>query len=650
MTLCIGEHSFTVVGVMPARLKLFDPAGVQGWENGFSGCDLWRPLPVRSGLRNQRNYRAFLVLGRLKSRISLAQARTEMTNMAHDQALQYPDSNAGWGITVRSWQDTVVRNARRPLVLLWAAVGFVLLIATANLACLCLARASSREKEFAIRMALGAGRFRVARQFLVESVLLSGLGGVVGILLVEWSNRLLISHLPANLPRAEDVSLDSQVLGFTFAVSVLVGLLFGSAPLLGFWRTEANGTLKLQTRGPTQAPNSHRLRRSLVVCQVALVMVLLSGAGLLARSFWLLSQVDPGFRPEHLVALDVSIQGRAYTNSVVTIEAVHKLLNRLSDLPLAGSFAAVDGLPLDAGRANMDIALTSIDGNPPATPDAKLLAGLRLVSPSYFRTMGIPLSRGHFFSDQDNTNGPSVVIINEALARQYFAGVDAIGKRIGSPDFGAEPCNIVGIVKDVRHTRLDADPKPEAFRPLLQECFSSITLVARSPIRREPLFAAMEDVISAANPNWPAHNPREMDRVVAASIAPQRLVLLLVGLFAGLALIVAMVGIYGVLSCVVNERTHEIGIRLAIGAPRNGIFGLILAQGLQPVLVGAVIGVAAALGFTRVLASFLYGVSATDPLTFLAITILLAAAAISACLIPAWRALNVDPIQALRRE
>src|SRR6266446_2097266 len=394
----LGDRSFTVVGVMPASVKLFDPAGVQGWDNGFSKCDLWRALPVDSGLQKARSYRAFLVLGRLKPNVSIAQAQTEMTNIALQQARDYPDSSSGWTITVQSWQNTVVRNVRLPLVLLLGAVGFVLLIAAANLAILCLARAASRQKEFAIRVALGAGRLRIARQFVAESLLLSVLGGAAGLLLARWSISLLIGLIPATVPRTDEISLDGRVLGFTFATSLVVGLLFALAPILTFWRSDVNGSVKPETRGSPGNLGGRRLRTSLVTSQVALVMILLTGAGLLTRSIRRLYEVNPGFQPQHLVALDVSVGGPGYTNEFRGIQFVEQLLARLSDLPAVESAAAVDGLPLDSGRGDMDIALISIDGTPPATPGEKLVAVLRLVSPGYFRTMGISLSRGRSFT------------------------------------------------------------------------------------------------------------------------------------------------------------------------------------------------------------------------------------------------------------
>src|SRR5438093_3281425 len=643
-TIRLGERSFTVVGVMPARVKLFDPSSVQGWDKGFSNCDLWRPLPVKSGLQKQRNYRAFLVLGRLKANISLPQARTEMTSIARQQAQQYPDSNAGWSVTVEPWKRMVVRAAQRPLVLLFGAVGFVLLIATANLANLCLARASSRQKEFAIRIALGAGRLRMAKQFLAESLLLSCLGGAAGLLFAQWSINLLVGLIPTDVPRTEEIGIDGGVLGFTFATSLLVGLLFGLTPLLTFWRSDVNGSLNSQARGSTGSIAGHRLRTSLVISQVALVVVLLTGAGLLTRSFWRLSEVNVGFRPDHLVALDVSMGGPG------RIQFVEQLLARLSDLPGVESSAAVDGLPLDAGRGNMDIALTSIDGSPPSTPDERLVAGLRLISPRYFQTMDISLSRGRFFRDRDNTNAPPVVIINEALARQYFPGRDPVGKRIGSPDFGPQPCEIVGVIKDVNHASLDTAPKPEVFRPLLQGCFSTLTIVARSHLAPTETFATVRAAVSGGDQTSPAYNPRTLNHLVSKSMAPRRFALLLMGLFAGLALVLALVGIYGVLSWVVNERAREIGIRLAIGAQRRHVLGMMLKRGMRWVAVGGLIGTIGACALTRVLRGLLYEVSPTDPFTFVAVTLLIGCVALLACYLPARRAANVDPMVALRYE
>jgi predicted permease len=649
-TIRLGERSFTVVGVMPEKLKLFDPSGVQGWDSGFSRSELWRPLPVNSGLKKQRNFRAFLVLGRLKSDVSLVQAQTEMTTIARQQARQFPESNAGWGITVQPWNSIVIRKAKLPLLLLFGAVGLVLVIATANLANMCLARAAARQREVAVRMALGAGRFRIARQFLAESLLLSCLGGLSGLWLAQWSLHLLVHFIPANVPRTGEITLDGQVLGFTFMASVVVGVLFGLAPILTLWRRDVNIDLKQEARGSTGSAGGRRLRASLVVSQVALVMMLLSGAGLLMRSLWRLSAVDPGFRPKHLVAADVPLNGRGYTNGLVRIQAVQALLNTLSDQQGSDRFAAVDGLPLDSGRVNMDIALTSIEGVLPTTPEEKRIAGLRLVSPDYFRTMGIPVSRGRFFSERDNTNATPVVIINEALARRYFSGIDPLGKRMSSPDFGPEPCEIVGIVGDVRHAALDASPQPEAFRPLFQECFSSITLVARSQAAPDRILETMRNAVAVVDRNWPVYNLRPLERLVTESLAPRRFALLLMELFAGLGLLMALVGIYAVLSCVAGERTREIGIRLALGARRSDVIGMVLKHGMGSVALGGLIGLVGTFGLTKVLSSLLYNVSPIDPLTLAVVSLLLVVMALLACYIPAHRAAKVDPMVALRYE
>lgn len=640
----LGDRDCTVVGVMPANVKLFDPAGVQGWDNGFSKCDLWRPLPVDSGLRNQRSYRAFLVLGRLKPLVTLAQAQNEMRNLARAAAAQFPDSNAGWTITVQPWQQIVVRNARTPLVLLWSAVIVVLIIATANLANLCLARATTRQKEFAVRMALGAGRFRMARQLLAESLLLSSLGGASGLLFARWSIGVARGLIPASIPRADEINLDGTVLAFTAAVALIVGMLFGLAPLLTIWRRDGNSALKAEARGSTGSLSGRRLRAWLVASEVALVVILLTVAGLLARSFQRLQQANPGFHPDHLLAMDVSIGGGR------RIEFVEQLVARISSLPGVESAAAVDGLPLDSNRGNMDIALTSIDGNPPAAPGGKVLAGLRLVSPEYFRTMGVGLARGRFFTVRDRTNSAPVVIINQTLARRYFPGLDPIGRRISSPDFGPEPCEIAGVVNDIRQASLDASAGPEVFRPLLQECFFTVSIVARSRSAPGPIFDAIRREASGLDMTVPASNSRTLDQLIGASLAPRQFALWLTGSLAGIALLLALVGVYGVLSCMVNELALEIGLRLALGAPRAQVLRMVLWRGMRAVAIGGAFGLAGACAFTRLLRSLLYEVSPTDPLTLVLTASVLVVAALAACWLPAQRAASADPMEALRCE
>ena len=646
----LGDRSFTVVGVMPASLRLFEPAGVQGWDNGFSKCDLWRPLPVDSGLRKQRNYRAFLVLGRLRRGVTVAQAQTEMANIARQQAEDYPESNAGWSISIQPWRNTVVRNARLPLLMLFGAVGLVLLIATANLANLCFARAVLRQREFAVRIALGAGRIRLARQCLTESTLLACLGSGTGLLFAHWSIGLLRGLIPMDIPRRDEIRLDGRVICFTVAASIFVSLLFGLAPLITFWRGDMNSSLKAGARGTTGSVAGRRLREWLVTAQVALVIVLMAGAGLLTRSFRNLANVDLGFHSDHLLAFDVSFGGLAYTNQTRRIQFVEKCLARESALPEVESSGAVDGLPLDPGRADMDIALTSIAGTRPATPGEKWTASLRLISPEYLHTMGIRLLEGRAFTLSDNMNATPTVVVNEALTRRYFVGTDPIGKQISSPDFGPQPCEIIGVIEDIRQTSLDAIPRPEVFRPLLQECFSSVTILARTHSVPAQVFAALEREVRKIDANVPAYNLRTLRQVISISLASRKFAFALVGLFAALALLLSLVGIYGVLSCVVNESTSEIGIRLAIGASRWKVLRLILIRGMRAVGVGGIIGLAAACALTRYLQSLLYNLSPTDPFTLGLVSVLVGFVSLLACWLPARRAANLDPVVALRCE
>lgn len=649
-TVTLGDHSFTVVGVMPAALKLFEPSGVQGWERGLSRSDLWRPLPVNSGLRKQRSYRAFLVLGRLKSGVSLIQAATEMKVLAQDQARQFPESNAGWSATVRPWNETIVRESQKPLLLLFGAVGLVLVIATANLANLYLARMTGRRQEIAMRIALGAGRGQVARQFLAESLLLACLGGVCGLLLGHWSLRLLAGLIPADIPRAGEIRLDGWVLAFTFATSLFAGTFFGLAPLPLFWRDVTTGGLKPGDRGTTGGADGHRLRGILVATQVAMAMVLLSGFGLLGRSLWRLSRVDLGFRPERLTAVDVSLSGRDYSERLARVRAVTSLLDTLANRPGGDTFAAVDGLPLDAGRSSMEIALTTIEGTAPPAVDERRIAGLRLVSPGYFQVLGIPLVRGRFFQDRDTTNSTPVTIINEAFARRYFPGMNPLGRRLASPDFGPESCEIVGVVKDIRHAGPDASPTPETFRPLSQDCFSSITLVTRNPGSSSAIVNMVRTAGAAVDRNWPVYNPRMLEQLAGESLAPRRFALLLMGLFAGLALLIAVVGIYGVVSCMVGERTREIGIRLAVGAQRRDVLGMMLKRGMSPVAIGGLVGILSTIGLVVVLRHLFYEIGLIDLPTLAGVVILLAFVSILACWLPARRAACVNPVIALRND
>lgn len=648
-TVRLGDRQFTVVGVMPASLRLFDPAGVQGWNTGFSECDLWRPLPVNSGLKKQRNYRAFLVLGRLKPGVSVQQAQGELTVLAREQAAQFPESNAGWGISVQPWSRVISQSARMPLLLLLGAVVVVLSIMTVNLANLYLARVARREREMAVRMALGAGRLRLIRQLLVESLTIACAGGAAGWIVAGWSLRVLARLIPASIPRVGEIHLNAGVLGVTLATSLVVGVFFGLIPALTFLRSNRANENRLNGRAMTAGRHRHRSRSVLIAAQVALVVVLVSGAGLLIRSFRRLSEVNPGFVPNKLIALDTTINGMGYTNESARIQAVGSLLDRLRARPDLQAIAAVDGLPLDPGRGNMDIALTSIEGTPPTAPDEKRIAGLRLVSAGYFDVMRIPLLRGRDFTERDTANSAPVVILNEAFVRRHFGGVDPIGKRIASPDFGAQPCEVVGIVGNVRHQSLNVAPQPEAFRPLLQECFSSVSIVARTGDGTHAENAIREQ-INTVDEQWPVYRSRRLEDLVNDSMAPRRFALLLLELFAGLALLMAFVGIQGVLACVVGERRREIAIRFAVGAQRRAVIQMVLGHAFRAVAIGMLIGLAGVFAAGNLLRGQLFGIASTDPGTLSGVVLMLAGVSLLACWIPLQRAVAVQPFEALRNE
>ncbi|HWN93948.1 MAG TPA: ABC transporter permease [Methylomirabilota bacterium] len=645
----LNGRSFTVLGVMPDRLKLFEPSRIQGWEAGLAQTDVWRPLVIWPTKLKWRNMREFLVLGRLKSGITVNEAQSQMTAIAHRLEQQFPESNAGWGVNVASWKREITARSRPTLLMLFGGAGLALLIATANLANLLLARAVKRRREFSVRVALGAQTFQITRQLLTESILLSCVGGAAGLLIACWALHLLAGAVPATLPRADEIGLDVLVLGFTAAVSLIVGLAFGLVPLLQLRRANVSEALKQEGRGRGGGFGGARIRNLLVGSEIALVTVLLIGAGLLTRSFWRLSQVHLGFNPKQIVAVDVSLGGRNYTNGQAMVRFVEKLLPRLAELPGAKSVATVNGLPLDLARENMDIAVT-VEGHPPSDPTARLVAGLRQASSEYFTTLGIPLAKGRCFTDRDNESARPVAMVNESFSRQFFPGSDPIGKRISSPDFGQEPCEIVGVIKDVKHGGLDVPTRPEVFRPHLQSCFSHLTVVVLSQLKPSEMVPAVQAAVAAVDRDVAVYNSRTMAEQVAAAGAARKFAMRLMGLLAGLALGLGMVGVYGVLSCVVAERTQEIGIRMALGAQRGNVMMSVIGRGMKSVAFGAAAGLAGTLALTHSLQSLLFEISPADPFTFVFVSLLLGGIAVLACCVPARRAMKVDPMEALRYE
>ena len=549
-------------------------------------------------------------------------------------------------LQVVTLREQLVANARLTLLVLLGAVAFLLLIACANVANLLLARAVTRKKEIAVRVALGASRGRVVRQLLTESVLLSLLGGLVGILLAVWGVGILQNSGVATLPHMQEIRIDGYVLGFTALISLVNGLVFGLAPALQASRHDVGEALKEGSYGSTGGLRRERLRSLLVVSEVALALVLLIGAGLMVKSFLRLQSVDPGFRPEGLLTMQITLSESRY-GPQQQADFLKQLLQRLESLPGVQSVGATDHLPLTDYSLVTSVA---IEGHPPPVFGKDPPASVASVSADYFRAMGIPLKRGRAFTDRDTKEAPGVVLVNEAFARRHFAGEDPIGRRISGGAAEGNWLTIVGVVGDVRQKGLDGEPEAEIYRPFSQGGSPLLSVVVRTAGDPMSLAAAARSQVRALDRDQPVHSMMTMQQRLADSMAPRRSSMLLLGIFAALALLLAAFGIYGVISYSVTQRTHEIGIRMALGAQREDVFRLIVGQGMILVSIGVAMGLAGAFAVTRVLSGLLYEVSVTDPAIFVGIALLLAGVALLASYIPARRAMKVDPLAALRYE
>jgi len=640
-TLTLNDQSYVVVGVMPPDFSF-----------PRTTTEMWTPIAFSPGERGTRNTNYISVIARLKPGVTLEQARSEMEALARQQQEQYPEANAGIGVKLISYKEQVVGDTRPILLLLLGAVGFVLLIACANVANLLLARAAGRRKEMAVRSALGAGRRRVIRQLLTESVLLALVGGGLGLLLALWGINLLVALQPANIPRLAEVRIDRGVLLFASALSLLTGIAFGLAPALQATKLDLNGALKEGGKGTGEGAGRQRLRSILIVSEIALSLVLLIGAGLTIKSFWRLMQVDPGFNPENALTMVVSLPATRYAEPGRQVAFFRQAIERVSNLPGVDAAGVTTDIPLFGGNSTG----FNVEGHPPYAPGQRPLAEYRSVSPGYFRAMGIPLLRGRTFTEQDGVDAPGVVIINETLARRYFPGEDPLGKRLGfsGPTDWRE---IVGVARDTRNYGLDEEVKPEAYMPYTQSApsylagsISGMILVARTASDPQSMSAAIKREVQGLDGNLPVYNIKTMEQYLAESIAQRRFNMLLLTVFAGVAVLLAAVGLYGVMSYMVSQRTREIGLRMALGAQARDILGMAVRQGLVLIIIGIGVGLAGALALTRVMSGLLYGVSTTDPATFAAIVLLLALASLIACYIPARRATRVDPLTALRYE
>jgi putative ABC transport system permease protein len=644
--LSLNGQSYTVVGVLPKSFQFPDP-----FQTSTEEITLFVPIAFSSEEAGSRGGHYLLVYARAKPGVTVKQAQDNMNVIAARLQQQYPGTNTSVGAVVISLHEQIVGNIRPALLILLGAVGFVLLIACANVANLLLARAATRQKETAIRTALGATRGRLIAQLLTESILLAALGGAVGLLLAVIGMKLLVALMPATLSQAKNVDIDAKVLGFTLLVSLLTGVVFGLAPALQASRPDLNESLKEGGKG-TPGVARARVRSLLVISEVALALILLIGAGLLIKSFMRLRNVDAGFNSENLLTMKVVLPRLKYPDHARRTAFFDQLLERIGSLPGVQSAGVITNLPLTFKGNNNGIA---IEGRPEPPPDEVPIVITRVISPEYFRTMKIPLLAGRQFSPQDRRDTTGVVIVSESTARQFWPGEDALGKRIKMGGFNSEApwLSVVGIVRDVRQFELDIDPKPQVYFPYTQVPYAYMAprdLVVRTAVDPLSLAAAVRSEVWAIDKEQPVSNISTMEQILYASVAQQRFNMLLFAIFAVVALVLAAVGIYGVISYSVTQRTHEIGVRMALGASSGDVMRLVVGQGFKLVSVGVAIGLAAAFVLTRFMQSMLFGVGATDPITFAAISAVLVAVAMLASYVPARRATKVDPMIALRYE
>ena len=636
----LSGQSYTVIGVMPETFR---------FGGGDEVTELWTPMAFTAQEAQNHGGHYVAAMGKLKPGITSDQANSEMSTIAGRLTAQFPGTNTGWDVKIIPLLEYSVRTIKPALLVLLVAVAFVLLIACANVANLLLARAAGRQREIATRTALGAGRWRIVRQLLTESMLLSLVGGVVGLLLAKWGTDLLLTLAPSDLPRMSNVSIDDRALAFTVAITFLTALIFGLVPALQASKPNLNETMKDAGRGSTEGGRRKFIRSTLVVLEVASALVLLVGAGLLIKSFWRLQKVDPGFNPDNALTAVVSLPKNKYPEGSQKVLFFQQLIERVSALPGVQAAGAAHVVPMTGD----DYVLSfEIDGRPPLPPGSSQSTNYYSVTADYFKAMGIPLRRGRVFTERDTKDSPPVAVINETMVQKIFPNEDPIGKRITFDDRDKNPrwFEIVGIVGDVKQYGLDQPTTMQTYEPYTQQPPDSMMLVVRSAVDPTNLSAAIRSEVLKLDKEQPTTYIKTLNQYFAISVAQQRFSVVLLGIFAVVALVLAAVGIYGVLSYAVTQRTHEIGIRMALGAGQRDVFRLVVGRGMLLSVIGVVGGLVAAFGLTRLMASLLFGVTATDAVTFASVAGVLLSIALLACYIPARRATKVDPLVALRYE
>jgi predicted permease len=645
--IALNGTSYTIVGVIPASFSFY------GHDR-----DVYTPIGQwnDTSFRDRRVDLSSRGIGRLKPGVTLSQATADMDGIAQNLALAYPEADKNVGITLISMKEDIVGKVQPFLIVLLAAVGFLLLIACVNVANLLLARSMGRSREFAIRAAMGASQARVIRQLLSESILLAGLGGALGLLLAVWGTKAVLGTLPGALPRASEVSLDSRVLFFTLALSLFAGIIFGLAPALKSSRVNLEEILKESGRGSSGA--RHRLQGAFVAVEVAMALVLLVGAGLMVRSLAALWRVDPGFNPSHAITFTLSLPAGPATNSAETRARLRHFDDKMQSIP------GVQAVSVTLGSRPMIHNSSEpfwIEGQPkPANLPEMHQAMFYLAESGFQQAMGVTLQRGRFITPQDDEHAPVVIVIDDVFARTYFPNENPIGKHVNLAGFGVQ-AEIVGVVGHVKQWGLDADSKSaieaqfdypfmQLPEKLMALAANAVAVVLRTEGDPTTVMASVRRAVAEIDPREVVYNVQTMNEVVSNSFAARRLSMMLLGVFAVLALVLACVGIYGVISYLVGQRTHEIGVRMALGAQQNDVLRLIIGHGARMALVGVAVGIVAAMGLTRLMANQLFGVSPHDPITFVGVAVLLIIVAVAACYIPARRAMRVDPIIALRCE